>query len=418
MKRFLSMLAGISLLATLLLPGASQAAPSVTLSLSPTNQTVKVGSEFNATLIVSVPTPVDTFNAIESTLQFSNSKLQVVSISKIGSVLSVWSEEPSFSNTGGTIRFSGGRTSSFSGVGTVLTVKFRAIAVGDAALTLSSGSVLSNDGKGTNLLGLFVPGHYAISDQTGNITLVAGDLIKLPDDHNSVTTVDSAVYYFAVDGLRYVFPNSKTYLTWYSDFNNVKEVSLLQLGTIGLGGNVTYRPGTRMIKIESDPRVFVIERGGIKQHLPSEAVARALYGANWNKMIDDVPDSFYANYVEGSALSANTTWKAVEATGATTSIAADKSLIAPMEVVINTDGTFSPATISVARVRTIRFTNNTSGVFRLASNPHPTHTDLPGFDSAYIPSGLNYVYRFMQTGTFTYHNHADPSKTGTVTVTQ
>jgi hypothetical protein len=57
-----------------------------------------------------------------------------------------------------------------------------------------------------------------------------------------------------------------------------------------------------MIKIQSDPRVYVIARHGILRLVPSEAVARALYGDDWRHMIDDVPDSFFVNYILGEPL--------------------------------------------------------------------------------------------------------------------
>ena len=64
----------------------------------------------------------------------------------------------------------------------------------------------------------------------------------------------SAVYYMGADGFRYVFPNSNTYFTWYDDFDAVKMISDSDLATIQIGGNVTYRPGSSMIKIQSDPK--------------------------------------------------------------------------------------------------------------------------------------------------------------------
>lgn len=418
MKRFIPFITSLTLIAGAFFPFAGRAASGVTMSFSPSNLTVKAGSEFTVTITLAATETADAFNAAEATLNFPASKLQVVSLSKTGSVFGLWPEEPSFNNSTGTIRFAGGRSSGFRGTGTALSVRFKTLAVGDARITLGAGSVLAHDGQGTNVLARFNGGLYAISNGVGYVSLESGDLIKLPDDKNAATNVDSAVYYFADDGLRYVFPNSKTYFTWYTDFSGVKEIGAEQLGTIGIGGNVTYRPGTRMIKVESDPKVYVVDRGGVRRAIASEGAAVALYGATWNKTIDDVPDGFFSNYIEGSTVSEGTSWTAQMATGGVTTISADMGLAAPVEVTINADGTFSPSSLSVARGRTIRFTNNTNATARAASNPHPTHTDLAGFDSANVPAGLNYVYRFTRAGTFGFHNHADPTKTGTVTVTQ
>jgi len=133
---------------------------------------------------------------------------------------------------------------------------------------------------------------------------VAGDLVKLADDGNLQTTADSAVYYVGSDAKRYAFPNAQAYFTWYADFNTVKIVSSADLAALPLGGNIVYRPGTRLIKIVSDPKVYAVEPGGELRPIASESVAKALYGDAWNKKIDDVPDTFFINYTVGDALAA------------------------------------------------------------------------------------------------------------------
>src|SRR3989339_1796433 len=118
--------------------------------------------------------------------------------------------------------------------------------------------------------------------------LNAGDLIR--------GQAVSAVYYYGEDGFRYVFPNDKTYFTWYSDFDDVRWISDTDLGKIQIGGNVTYKPGVKMIKINTDPRVYVVTKGGVLHHVDDEATATSMYGSSWNRMIDDVPDGFFSNY--------------------------------------------------------------------------------------------------------------------------
>ena len=111
-----------------------------------------------------------------------------------------------------------------------------------------------------------------------------------------------AIYYCGKDGKRYVFVNQKVYLSWYKDFSGVTTVSDATLSSIPIGGNVTYRPGTRMVKIQSDPRVYVVAQDGTLRVIPDEATAKALFGANWNKMIDDISDAFFVNYTVGTAV--------------------------------------------------------------------------------------------------------------------
>lgn len=112
----------------------------------------------------------------------------------------------------------------------------------------------------------------------------------------------STIYYYASDGNRYVFPNDKTFGSWFSDFVNVKTITDEELAQIPLKGNVTYRPGVRMIKIQTVPKVYAIGEGGELRWIESEDLAKKLYGTDWNKKIDDVPDSFFVNYKEGSSI--------------------------------------------------------------------------------------------------------------------
>ena len=103
------------------------------------------------------------------------------------------------------------------------------------------------------------------------------------------------------DGQRYVFPNSQIYFSWYKDFSGVLTISEDLLASISIGGNVTYRPG-RMLKIQTDPKVYAVCRGGLLRWVSTENAARTLYGPKWGTMIDDVPDSFFFNYKIGDPI--------------------------------------------------------------------------------------------------------------------
>jgi hypothetical protein len=111
-----------------------------------------------------------------------------------------------------------------------------------------------------------------------------------------------AIYYCGADGKRYVFVNDKAYFSWYPDFSSVKTIPDTDLAKITLGGNITYRPGFRMVKIRSNPKVYAVARGGILRWVTTEAVAVRLYGSGWNKLIDDVSDAFFVNYILGSPI--------------------------------------------------------------------------------------------------------------------
>lgn len=122
----------------------------------------------------------------------------------------------------------------------------------------------------------------------------AGSLIRIPEN--------SSVYYCGADGKRYVFPNAKTYATWYADFSQVQTISLDEMGKIMLGGNVTYRPGVKLVKIQTDPHVYAVDLNGTLRLMITPEIAEKYYGTNWNKNVEDIPDSFFTNYKIGDSI--------------------------------------------------------------------------------------------------------------------
>ena len=133
-------------------------------------------------------------------------------------------------------------------------------------------------------------------DPSRKALCAAGSLIKLPDS--------KSVYFCGADSRRYVFPTSQVYASWYPDFSNVTVLGEAIMSQIPLGGNVTYRPGSRMVKIETDPKTYVVDQGGVLRWVTSPEIAVSMYGANWSKYIDDIPPTFFINYVIGDPVSA------------------------------------------------------------------------------------------------------------------
>lgn len=140
----------------------------------------------------------------------------------------------------------------------------------------------------------------------------------------------STVYYYATNGKRYVFPTEKTYKSWYGeDYSKVITISDKDLSDIQLGGNVTYRPGVKLIKITTDPKVYAIAAGGTLRWLASEDVAKSLYGADWAKKVDDLPDPFFINYRYGSSINNTQDFEPARETAGAYAIWLDKGFPAP-----------------------------------------------------------------------------------------
>ncbi len=174
---------------------------------------------------------------------------------------------------------------------------------GASAGSSSSGSSSGGGGGGagsSQALAPLVTTYQTLVTNLATLGIPVHALVKLPDDGNLSTQEDSAVYYIGTDGKRHAFSNSKVYFTWYQDFSQVQVVNLSQLSSIPLGSNVTYKPGVRMVKFTTDPKVYAVDKGGVLRWIASEDLAIALYGNNWNMMIDDVSDAFYVNYTFGN----------------------------------------------------------------------------------------------------------------------
>lgn len=106
----------------------------------------------------------------------------------------------------------------------------------------------------------------------------------------------STVYYCGANGKRYLFPNEGVYFSWYQNFNTVSFVDEEHISGSLLGGVITYRPGVRMVKIESNPRVYATGPGGLLRWITTEAIAEKLYGSQWRTFVVDLPLSFNAGY--------------------------------------------------------------------------------------------------------------------------
>ncbi len=141
-----------------LLPLVSLAA---TMSMSPATGVYSAGTTFSARVIVN--SAGKSINAAEGTIKFNPQEVTVVSIDRSNSIFSLWVTEPSFSNSAGTVTFSGGLPTGYTGSsGTVFNITFRTTNAGTARVSLTNGAVLANDGMGTNVLTSMNGGTYTI----------------------------------------------------------------------------------------------------------------------------------------------------------------------------------------------------------------------------------------------------------------
>jgi hypothetical protein len=132
--------------------------------MAPATGSYSVGQTF--TVAVRVSPAGSSINAVEAGLKFNPAVLSVVSVSKDGSIFSLWTTEPTFSNTAGTVTFGGGSPAPFTAQSNLLNVTFRTIAAGSGSLTVANASVLAADGRGTDVYKNGSPGTYTVAAGT------------------------------------------------------------------------------------------------------------------------------------------------------------------------------------------------------------------------------------------------------------
>ena len=136
----------------------------------------------------------------------------------------------------------------------------------------------------------------------------------------------NTIYYVTAEGNRYVFPNGKAYKTWFIDFTDAVTISEEELMAMPLAGNVRYRPGVLMVKIQTDPKVYAVTQNGVLRWIKTEQLAKKFYGENWNILVDDIPDSFFTNYTIGEEIDDESDYDADEEINNTDTIEGNRGL--------------------------------------------------------------------------------------------
>lgn len=143
----------------------AQVSPSASLFFAVPAGTFARGETFNVAARLS--SAEETVNAAEGVINFSKDILEVTRITRAGSVFTLWPQEPVFSNQDGAVHFAGGLPNpGFKGTSAVIfIITFRGKAAGEAAVYFSSGTVLANDGFGSDITKTLGSARYIIANR-------------------------------------------------------------------------------------------------------------------------------------------------------------------------------------------------------------------------------------------------------------
>lgn len=124
----------------------------VSLYFPPLSENPRMGRNFTVTL--KVDSLAQKVTAINGDLSFSDEKLQIVGISKVGSIINLWRQEPTPRTSSGKIIFQGDVAGpGFIGNGgTVFSVIFKVKSPGIASILWNGAEAFSEPGKKNNII--------------------------------------------------------------------------------------------------------------------------------------------------------------------------------------------------------------------------------------------------------------------------
>lgn len=141
----------------------AQSAQAASLYFSPASGSYNIDQTLTVSVYVS--SRDQAINAVSGVISFPQDKLQVVSLSKTESVINLWIQEPSFSNSNGVINFEGVILNpGYQGPGgKIISIQFRTNQIGQVNLNIAEASVLANDGLGTQILSNILGANFNIN---------------------------------------------------------------------------------------------------------------------------------------------------------------------------------------------------------------------------------------------------------------
>ena len=186
-------------------------------------------------------------------------------------------------------------------------------------LRVTSGWGLQADGrwgikgfnKAGNPLGLFEVEAYGsiVFDRRGSLVSLA-----CPPAGPSITDPCNDVYYIGFDNNRYIFRRvvlgAETYwdgpfTSWYPGAS-IAAITPTEMSQYKISGNVLIRPGTWLVKIATDSKVYAV--GADRKSLrlvatdSSSKLAAALYGTDWQSpvRVATIPDLIFPLFTMGA----------------------------------------------------------------------------------------------------------------------
>jgi len=176
----------------------------VVLYIMPQSQTVFQEESF--IVEIRLDTEGKEINTIEGNLKFSSDLLEIIDLSRGGSILSLWVKEPNAKEE--KISFIGGKPGGFKGDGLILRMNFLGKKIGEGKITFENDSkVLLNDGKGTPTSLSFLGGNYEIISKPIGLPEISSS--THPNQNKWYNQNTLHLHWDLIEGAKYSFLLSK-----------------------------------------------------------------------------------------------------------------------------------------------------------------------------------------------------------------
>lgn len=138
-------------------------------------------------------------------------------------------------------------------------------------------------------------------------------------------------YYVSTEMKRLVFPNQATMQTWYPVVEfDIKNIDRKKLESYPLSGNVTVRPGMRILTFQSDPTYYVVSHGGVLRQA-SPSILKKLYGEHWNNRVDTLEEYYRTNYTVSDPLRSSNEYSPIDEYNSSPTISVDRGVFTPLK---------------------------------------------------------------------------------------
>ncbi len=108
------------------------------------------------------------------------------------------------------------------------------------------------------------------------------------------------VYYVAENKIAYGIPDEATFFSWFPSFNKIQIYPKGTIGNTVSKSILTIKPGARVVKFGTDPRLYTISKGARVRWIRDEETLRQLFGNNWESYLATLNAKRKSDYILGT----------------------------------------------------------------------------------------------------------------------